>query len=49
VLLLLVRLMAPFTPFLAESMWRNLRHLLDEKADLVAEESVHYLMMPKAE
>uniref|UniRef100_A0A914VF94 Isoleucine--tRNA ligase, cytoplasmic n=1 Tax=Plectus sambesii TaxID=2011161 RepID=A0A914VF94_9BILA len=48
VLLVVVRLMAPFTPFLTEMMWRNLRHLLDPAGDVKPEASVHYVMIPDA-
>lgn len=42
VLFSMVRIMAPFTPFLSELMYQNLRHLnRNDKA-----ESVHYLMLP---
>lgn len=42
VLFSMVRIMAPFTPFLSELMYQNLRHLnKNDKA-----ESVHYLMLP---
>jgi len=44
----LVRLMAPFTPYLSELMWQNMKHLLDEEAGLSSSESVHYLMLPTA-
>lgn len=42
VLFSMVRIMAPFTPFLSELMYQNLRHL--NKTD--QSESVHYLMLP---
>lgn len=41
VLFVMVRVMAPFTPFLTEHMYQNLRNLLPEKQD-----SLHYLMFP---
>lgn len=44
VLYSMVRVMAPFTPFLTEHMYRNLRHFL--KADAIMD-SVHYLMLPE--
>lgn len=44
VLYSVVRIMAPFTPFLTEHMYRNLRHFL--KADAIMY-SVHYLMLPE--
>lgn len=42
VLVIIVRLMAPFTPFFCEYLWENLRHVADAK-----EESVHYTMIPE--
>lgn len=44
VLYSVVCVMAPFTPFLTEHMYRNLRHFL--KADAIMD-SVHYLMLPE--
>jgi len=44
VLYSVVRVMALFTPFLTEHMYRNLRHFL--KADAIMD-SVHYLMLPE--
>ena len=46
VLLSIVQLMAPFTPFLTESMYQNLKYLFEaqERAD-----SVHYLMLPEVQ
>jgi len=44
VLYSVVRVMAPFTPFLTEHVYRNLRHFL--KADAIMD-SVHYLMLPE--
>jgi len=42
VLYTMVRVFAPFTPFLTEHMYQNLRHLVEgEKL-----ESVHYVMIP---
>ena len=38
------RVMAPFTPFLTETMYQNLRHL-SSSAEV---ESVHYLALPEA-
>lgn len=39
---------APFTPFITEMMYQNLRHLIDpasvEEKD---SNSIHYLMMPQ--
>lgn len=42
----MIRVMAPFTPFLTEHMYRNLRHLVaaDESE---ATESVHFLSTPQ--
>uniref|UniRef100_A0A671U3N3 Isoleucine--tRNA ligase, cytoplasmic n=1 Tax=Sparus aurata TaxID=8175 RepID=A0A671U3N3_SPAAU len=48
VLFSMCRLMAPFTPFITEMMYQNLRHLIDPTA--VEEKdasSIHYLMLPQ--
>ncbi|KAG9509336.1 Isoleucine--tRNA ligase, cytoplasmic, partial [Fragariocoptes setiger] len=44
----MVRLMAPFTPFITELIYQNLRNLIDYKNDQEKRdtESVHYLMIP---
>lgn len=42
----MVKLMAPFTPFLVEYMYQNLKQIL--VAQQPNTESVHYLMMPRA-
>uniref|UniRef100_A0A3B3U9B0 Isoleucine--tRNA ligase, cytoplasmic n=1 Tax=Poecilia latipinna TaxID=48699 RepID=A0A3B3U9B0_9TELE len=48
VLFSMCRLMAPFTPFITEMMYQNLRHLIDpasvEEKD---SNSIHYLMLPQ--
>uniref|UniRef100_A0A673JUR3 Isoleucyl-tRNA synthetase 1 n=1 Tax=Sinocyclocheilus rhinocerous TaxID=307959 RepID=A0A673JUR3_9TELE len=47
VLFSMCRLMAPFTPFITELMYQNLRHLIDPAS--VEEKdtgSIHYLMLP---
>uniref|UniRef100_A0A8C6L740 Isoleucine--tRNA ligase, cytoplasmic n=1 Tax=Nothobranchius furzeri TaxID=105023 RepID=A0A8C6L740_NOTFU len=48
VLFSMCRLMAPFTPFITEMMYQNLRHLIDpasvEEKDT---NSIHYLMLPQ--
>ncbi|KAK0426729.1 hypothetical protein QR680_009868 [Steinernema hermaphroditum] len=44
VLVIVVRLMAPFTPFFCEYLWKNLRHVVDAE-----EESVHYMALPTAD
>uniref|UniRef100_A0A3Q3J6Z2 Isoleucine--tRNA ligase, cytoplasmic n=1 Tax=Monopterus albus TaxID=43700 RepID=A0A3Q3J6Z2_MONAL len=47
VLFSMCRLMAPFTPFITEMMYQNLRHLIDPAS--VEEKntsSIHYLMLP---
>lgn len=49
VLLLIIRLMSPFTPFITELMWQNLRHLLHEESDAKNHESIHYLLLPDAD
>uniref|UniRef100_A0A915PQN9 Isoleucine--tRNA ligase, cytoplasmic n=1 Tax=Setaria digitata TaxID=48799 RepID=A0A915PQN9_9BILA len=41
VLVLVVRLMAPFTPFFCEHLWHNLRHISSSG------ESVHFEMIPQ--
>lgn len=38
----IIRMMAPFSPFLAETMYQYIKQIVDTKAD-----SVHYLMLPK--
>ncbi|KAL6112197.1 iars1 [Pungitius sinensis] len=48
VLFSMCRLMAPFTPFITETMYQNLRHLIDPAS--VEEKdsgSIHYLMLPQ--
>uniref|UniRef100_A0A3Q3WFY6 Isoleucine--tRNA ligase, cytoplasmic n=1 Tax=Mola mola TaxID=94237 RepID=A0A3Q3WFY6_MOLML len=48
VLFSMCRLMAPFTPFITEMIYQNLRHLIDP--DSVEEKdtsSIHYLMLPQ--
>ncbi|XP_038067319.1 isoleucine--tRNA ligase, cytoplasmic-like isoform X1 [Patiria miniata] len=48
VLFSMVRVMAPFTPFLTEEMYQNLQHLLDPEATQGLDTaSVHYLMLPQ--
>ncbi|CAI5449746.1 unnamed protein product [Caenorhabditis angaria] len=44
VITLIVRLMAPFTPFFSEYMYQNLKKVIGTK-----EESVHFLLLPKAD
>ncbi|KAK6013836.1 Anticodon-binding domain protein [Ostertagia ostertagi] len=44
VLILIVRLMAPFTPFFCEYVWKNLR-----KVTGAPEESVHYTLLPTSD
>uniref|UniRef100_UPI00398E942B isoleucine--tRNA ligase, cytoplasmic isoform X2 n=1 Tax=Pristiophorus japonicus TaxID=55135 RepID=UPI00398E942B len=48
VLFCMCRLMAPFTPFITELMYQNLRHLMDPSSvqDKDAR-SIHYLMLPQ--
>lgn len=43
VLLNIIKMMAPFSPFLSETMYQYIKQLLSTKAD-----SVHYLMLPQA-
>ncbi|XP_046393549.1 isoleucine--tRNA ligase, cytoplasmic isoform X2 [Ischnura elegans] len=49
VLYAMIRVMAPFTPFLTEHMYQNLRHLIErgKEAGPAKDESVHYLMLPE--
>ncbi|XP_071817894.1 isoleucine--tRNA ligase, cytoplasmic-like isoform X3 [Apostichopus japonicus] len=47
VLYTMIRLMAPFTPFLTEHMYQNLKHMIHpDGAQDQNIESVHYLMVP---
>ena len=40
---------APFTPFLTELMYQNMRHLLDKEGAASEDtRSVHFLSLPKA-
>ncbi|XP_069793365.1 isoleucine--tRNA ligase, cytoplasmic isoform X2 [Narcine bancroftii] len=42
------RLMAPFTPFITELMYQNLRHLIDPSSGENKDtQSIHYLMLPQ--
>ncbi|KAJ8395346.1 hypothetical protein AAFF_G00033310 [Aldrovandia affinis] len=47
VLLSMCRLMAPFTPFITEMMYQNLRHLIDLPSLDKDTGSIHYLMVPQ--
>uniref|UniRef100_A0AAV2M480 Isoleucine--tRNA ligase, cytoplasmic n=1 Tax=Knipowitschia caucasica TaxID=637954 RepID=A0AAV2M480_KNICA len=48
VLFSMCRLMAPFTPFITEMMYQNLRHLIDpESVEEKDNSSIHYLMIPQ--
>lgn len=39
---------APFTPFITEMMYQNLRHLIDPASVEEKEaDSIHYLMLPQ--
>ena len=49
VLLTMTRLMAPFTPFITEMMYQNLKLSIDMSMCKGASESIHYLMLPKFE
>ena len=42
----MTRMMAPYTPFLTEHMFQNLRHLLSWKLSN-DNTSIHYIMLPK--
>ncbi len=46
VLFVMVRVFAPFTPFLTESMYQRMRGLIRGFAKKAETESVHYLMVP---
>eukprot|EP00794_Sanderia_malayensis_P007539 gene7540-8376_t len=50
VVLTMVKVMSPFTPFLTEHMYQNLKHFIvkEENGSDVDDASVHYLMLPKA-
>ena len=45
VLLSMIRLMAPFTPFLTETIFQNLRKAIHP--NLCSDESIHFMMLPK--
>ncbi|XP_017264217.1 isoleucine--tRNA ligase, cytoplasmic [Kryptolebias marmoratus] len=48
VLFSMCRLMAPFTPFITEMMYQNLRHLIDPSSTEEKDtNSIHYLMLPQ--
>ncbi|XP_062923638.1 isoleucine--tRNA ligase, cytoplasmic [Mobula hypostoma] len=48
VLFNMCRLMAPFTPFITELMYQNLRHLIDPSSvENKDTHSIHYLMLPQ--
>ncbi|XP_064473466.1 isoleucine--tRNA ligase, cytoplasmic-like [Ornithodoros turicata] len=47
VLYTMIRLMAPFTPYLTELMYQNLRHLFPETSSKEEYNSVHYLPLPE--
>lgn len=47
VLLLIIRLMSPFTPFITELMWQNLKHMLHDETDIKSAESIHYILLPE--
>ncbi|ODN00370.1 Isoleucine--tRNA ligase, cytoplasmic [Orchesella cincta] len=46
VLLSLTRLMAPFTPFITEHIYQNLRRVMKKIPDTKHDESIHFLMLP---
>lgn len=49
VVLTMVKVMSPFTPFLTEHMYQNLKHfIVKEDGNTVDDASVHYLMLPAA-
>lgn len=44
----MVKVMAPFTPFLTEHMYQNLKHfIVKDASEDVNDDSVHYLMLPE--
>jgi len=43
----LARLMAPFTPFITEHMYQNLKRLQKNHSEDGNEDSIHFLMLPK--
>ncbi|XP_036387255.1 isoleucine--tRNA ligase, cytoplasmic [Megalops cyprinoides] len=47
VLFSMCRLMAPFTPFITEMMYQNLKHLIDPASSEKDSGSIHYLMLPQ--
>jgi len=49
VLFTMIRLMAPFTPFITEMMYQNLYQSIDRSMLKGASDSIHYLMLPKYE
>ena len=49
VLLTLTRLMAPFTPFITEMMYQNLKKSVPKSMFKGDSDSIHYLMLPKFE
>ncbi|KAG0423228.1 hypothetical protein HPB47_000979 [Ixodes persulcatus] len=47
ILYIMIRLMAPFTPFLTELMYQTLRHLFPELSSKEDSRSIHYLLLPE--
>lgn len=47
VLLTVNRLMAPFTPFITEMMYQNMKQSIDQALFKGDSDSIHYLMLPK--
>jgi len=47
VLFTMIRLMAPFTPFITEMMYQNLYRSIDSSMIKGAADSIHYMMLPK--
>ena len=44
----MVKVMSPFTPFLTEHMYQNLKHfIVKDSGDSSDDASVHYLMLPE--
>lgn len=49
VLMIMIQIMAPFTPFLTELMYQNLKNILMNRNEKENVESVHYLMLPEVQ
>lgn len=49
VLFTLTRLMAPFTPFITEHIYQNLKKAVKKSDNVEFDESIHYLMNPEVQ